>query len=85
MLYKGNEKLVSRTKLKVVHVISYINIELILFSQMKQNLGVSLDNTFSPLPSEFIPPLFYFAPWLFEVKISIYCVPSNIFWKKEIL
>jgi hypothetical protein len=50
MLYKGNEKLVSRTKLKVVHVISYINIELILFSQMKQNLGVSLDNTFSPLP-----------------------------------
>jgi hypothetical protein len=58
MLYKGNEKLASRTKLKVVHVISYINIELILFSQMKQNLGVSLDNTQHDLDTNFSLPLY---------------------------
>ena len=50
------------------HALVFEELSLLIetMNKMKQNLGVSLDNTFSPLPSEFIPPLFYFAPWLFE-------------------
>ena len=38
--------------------------------QMRDNLGVTLDNQSSPSPPEFIPPQRIFAGWLFEVRSS---------------
>ncbi|XP_071163713.1 ral GTPase-activating protein subunit alpha-1-like isoform X40 [Mytilus edulis] len=50
------------------HALVFEELSLLIetMNKMKENAGVSLDNLSSPLPSEYIPPLFYFAPWLFE-------------------
>ena len=49
----------------------FILTEPTIFFQMRDNLGVTLDNQSSPSPPEFIPPQRIFAGWLFEVNTSV--------------
>lgn len=40
------------------------------FKQIRDNLGISLDNQSSPPPPGLIPPLRILTPWLFKVGAS---------------
>lgn len=42
----------------------------IFFKQIRDNLGISLDNQSSPPPPGLIPPLRILTPWLFKVGVS---------------
>ncbi|KAK3092349.1 hypothetical protein FSP39_001673 [Pinctada imbricata] len=35
-------------------------------NKIRDNLGVTVDNSSTPAPPELIPPIFIYAPWLFE-------------------
>lgn len=42
----------------------------LFFSQIRDNLGISLDNQSSPPPPVLIPPLRILTPWLFKVALT---------------
>ena len=48
---------------------------------MRNNMGVSMDNTESPKPPSLLPPYTIFVPWLFEVRpICIFTGQGSTVW-----
>ena len=44
-------------------VFSYLHEQFDVFFRVRENLGVSINNTETPLPPTLVPPLYIFVPW----------------------